>query len=98
MRMHHHARKRLRDQYERIFRSHVNLWNRAQPRSFKHVSIIRHGVRELDYDNLVGGCKLLLDALSRAGLIWDDSGRYVHVEYAQQKVSKSNTKTLIAVA
>jgi hypothetical protein len=43
-------------------------------------------IRFRDADNLAGGCKNLLDGLSKAGLIPDDSPEYVSVTYEQEKV------------
>lgn len=34
-------------------------------------------------DNLVGGCKPLVDALVRCGLAWDDAPRWLDVAYRQ---------------
>lgn len=59
-------------------------WHRA--RRFKRaVRITRHSPRELDYDNLVAGCKALLDGLTLARAIVDDSPKWVAVEYVQTK-------------
>jgi hypothetical protein len=49
------------------------------------VKITRRGSRTLDHDNLVGGCKPLLDALVKVGLIEDDTPELVTVEYAQER-------------
>jgi len=47
------------------------------------VNIIRHGSRALDKDNLAGGCKSLIDAIRRAGLIVDDSPKWVDLCFSQ---------------
>lgn len=96
--MHFHARKRLRDQYERLFRIHATSVTRARPHQHRLVQIERYSARELDHDNFVGGCKPLVDALSRAGLIWDDSQKYVTVEYGQRKATARTARTVVAVA
>lgn len=96
-RMHFHAKKRLRDRYEMVFRMHANSMTRAKPRQFRHVSIIRHGARELDHDNLVGGCKPILDALERAGLIYSDSPQYLRVDYGQRKASAKRVRTVVTI-
>ena len=41
----------------------------------------------LDYDNLVGGAKLLVDALVDQKLLFDDSPKYADITYFQ-KVDK----------
>jgi len=48
--------------------------------------------RLLDHDNLVGGCKYLLDSLERVGLIVNDSEKYVEVSYFQQKCKHERTE------
>jgi Holliday junction resolvase RusA-like endonuclease len=40
---------------------------------------------ELDHDNLVGGCKPLVDALVKVGLIADDRPGLVTVTYEQER-------------
>lgn len=47
------------------------------------ITSVRH--RYLDYDNLVGGCKGLVDALKRMGAIIDDSPKHVEMSFAQEK-------------
>jgi len=50
--------------------------------------------RLLDHDNFVGGCKGVLDALKRLGVILDDSPEFVEVEYEQRKVKRADAKTI----
>ena len=96
-RMHHQAIKRLRDQYTTIFRARATSVTRAKPGQFRKVWIERRGKRELDYDNLVGGCKPLVDALERSGLIWRDSARFVEIKYSQAQASAKKACTLVVV-
>lgn len=44
----------------------------------------KHG-RRRDRGNLVGGCKMVLDAMTRAGLIVDDREEYVEDHYRQER-------------
>jgi Holliday junction resolvase RusA-like endonuclease len=53
------------------------------------VTIMGYRGRKLDADNFVGGCKALVDALTRHRLIVDDSSKWVRVEYHQKKLSES---------
>ena len=39
--------------------------------------------RVMDYDNLVGGCKGLIDALWREGFIGDDSPKFTTMQITQ---------------
>ena len=96
-RMHFHARTRLRRQYETICHFQATGANRAKRFEFRRVSITRHSPRELDFDNLVGGCKLLVDALERTGLIYCDAPQYLRVEYNQRKATASKARTVVVV-
>lgn len=42
--------------------------------------------RLLDEDNLSGGCKGLLDAMKRLGMIVNDDPKHVKVSYSQETV------------
>jgi hypothetical protein len=95
--MHFHAVKRLRDRYTVILRTHATALNRAGPYQFRRVIIERRGVRALDYDNLVGGCKPLVDALCRAGLLWDDAPKHCQIQYTQTKVPAKSARTVVVV-
>jgi len=97
LRMHPHAKKRLRDQYTTILRAAATSIHKAKPGQFRRVWIERRGKRLLDHDNFVGGCKLLVDALGRADLIWSDSPRYLTVKYTQATTSAKRACTLVVV-
>lgn len=56
--------------------------------SKRHLTIERHGKRQLDKDNLYGGAKLLIDVLKKRGMITDDSPEHVELEVTQVKLSK----------
>jgi len=47
--------------------------------------------RYLDSDNLIGGCKPILDALKKRGYIVDDSPQWVSVKYVQKTVGEEST-------
>jgi hypothetical protein len=47
--------------------------------------------RELDYDNLVGGMKPVLDALVNIGYLRDDSPQHITVTYLQASPFKPRT-------
>lgn len=51
--------------------------------------IIGNRKRELDFDNFVGGCKQLIDALAREGFIWDDDMKHLGIpKFIQEKCKK----------
>ena len=41
------------------------------------LTIVSYRIKLLDYDNLVGGCKQLIDALCHEGFIFDDAPKYL---------------------
>jgi hypothetical protein len=49
----------------------------------RHVVLIRSGSKLYDYDNLVGGAKMILDALVEIGLVAGDTPADVDVRYEQ---------------
>ena len=51
----------------------------------RRLKITRYSTRLLDYGNLVGGCKPLLDAIKLSGLIVDDSPKWIEDKYFQEK-------------
>ena len=55
------------------------------------LSIISYRKKLLDYDNLVGGCKQLLDACSEEKLIWDDAPKYLDLKVEQHIGKKYET-------
>lgn len=57
------------------------------------LKITSHRAKFLDHDNLVGGCKGIIDALKRMGVILDDTPALIEVEYEQKKVKKADAKT-----
>lgn len=48
--------------------------------------------RLMDYDNLVGGAKPVLDALKVLGMVKDDSPKWIKVDYQQKKYNKHATR------
>jgi hypothetical protein len=59
--------------------------------------LIGKGKREYDYGNLVGGFKSVLDAMVRAGLLVDDSGRWVEERYQQEKAGDGKDGVRICI-
>jgi hypothetical protein len=62
-----------------------------------HVKITRFSTRTLDYGNLVGGCKPLLDAMKQNGLIVDDSPKWIEDEYFQENCKTGFERTEIEI-
>lgn len=59
------------------------------------VTIVRHGKRLLDPDNLVGGAKPLIDAMRDLGLIVDDDPAHLELTVKQQKAKEPKMLVLI---
>jgi len=59
--------------------------------------VTRYSSRPLDADNLAGGCKPLIDAIRRAGLIPDDDPKTVILEFAQHGCLKADERTEVEV-
>lgn len=53
------------------------------------VKVCRYGMNLLDKDNLYGGCKPLMDALTNAGLIVDDNPAMCDLHVEQVKIGRS---------
>lgn len=85
-RWHWAQKKRFRDQCQMHLEVQCRLSPHGRPpRNVKmHVCVTRHSAGVLDYGNLVGGCKPVLDALVRVGLLVDDSPKWVTEAYQQE--------------
>ena len=57
--------------------------------------IISRRVRLIDLENLYGGSKPIRDTLQRRGWLYDDAPRWGGLQVIQEKVSKSETGTII---
>ena len=65
-------------------------------RSVVRITSIRN--RLLDPDNLVGGCKYIIDALTKAKVIKDDTQKDIRLEVYQAKcATRKEEKTIIEV-
>lgn len=63
----------------------------------RSLTIIRHGLKSLDADNLAGGCKGLIDALKLKGIIVDDDAAHLSVSFHQVANSKSTPHTVVLI-
>ena len=54
----------------------------------RRVTITRYSSGTLDQGNLVGGCKPLIDAMVRLGLLVDDTPELLEDHYAQVKIPR----------
>ena len=93
--MHPMARHRLSKKLAIV----VALCGRGTPKATgkRYLTIERHGKRELDKDNAYGGCKPLIDAIKRCGLIIDDNPANVELEVVQVKLAKGEKPHTVIV-
>lgn len=54
--------------------------------------------RILDQDNFIGGCKGIIDAMKRLGMIVDDTPKLIDVEYEQVFAPAKEAKTILEVS
>lgn len=70
----------------------------ARPSSKRRVTITRRYAgrcRLLDKDNLVGGCKALVDALVHEGVVHDDKPRWLELHVLQEQGERNETHVLV---
>lgn len=67
----------------------IEIWRAPKPG--------RKMTRRLDPDNLVGGCKILIDAMRDAGLLKNDSPRWLDLDKPIQHLAKENPRTTITI-
>lgn len=63
----------------------------------RRLTICRYAGRDYDYDNFVGGCKLLLDTLVDEGLLQNDSTAQVLATYRQERRRPGQRHDLVLV-
>jgi Holliday junction resolvase RusA-like endonuclease len=97
LRMHYFARKREQDKYKKWLAAAGAVDRRFNAEKEKrHVEIHSFRKRRIDLDNLIGGMKLLIDALCDVGLLWDDSPRYLDLTVIQETDGK-NPRTEVSI-
>ena len=87
------AKRRNKELYRMLVRNQMKL--RTVPLA-KHnkryiIEIISYRKRFLDIDNLYGGVKQLLDAMTDEQFIWDDAPKYIQLKVEQIKSKEYET-------
>lgn len=97
-RMHFMARHRLKKQWTlRVGLAAGVLHPEGFPCKMA-VTIHSYRTRRItDHANLVGGCKMVIDAIRDSGLIVDDSDKWMVATYKQDLASKSPTRKPLTV-
>lgn len=90
-RMHWRARKKLKGQW--LYRIIAACGGPQSPQMVhKRVEILAYRKRLItDRGNLIGGCKLVVDAIRDAGLIFDDADKWATIDYQQELAGRSAT-------
>lgn len=84
--------KRLSAEYCLLIQSEMNKHKLKKTNPEQKFSLIVDSIRvkELDYDNHVGGCKLLVDCLIKQGFIFEDSPKFLKSHYQQSTLKSAN--------
>lgn len=94
-----HVYRRMREDFELMIRSEMARQRIPKAKGVRRIKITRlmgKGKRAFDHANLVGGCKPLVDACVRAGLLVDDGPAYFKGYYWQRR-NRQEPGTLLEV-
>jgi Holliday junction resolvase RusA-like endonuclease len=96
MRMHHRVRSKEH------LNNRLEVWAAAGANPCLSdkciVTVTRHSSRFLDWDNMGGGLKFLLDAMVKNGIIEDDNPKcIVKLNLEQVKCKQSEAKTVVKI-
>ena len=83
-----------------LVRNQMRLNNIKKVKVGQVCSIVITGTRrrELDFDNFVGGCKQLIDALSRERFIWDYDMKHLGIpKFIQNKCKKGEEPSVLII-
>lgn len=78
----------------RIWEATIEHYGRGKfgpPVKNASLTIERRGLKRLDYDNLVGGLKPVLDALTKLGYLEDDTNDVIETLSAKQQIVRSRS-------
>lgn len=100
IRMHYRKRKKLKEAYMWELLAAMNKQNITPDDTTdrKKLKIISYRKRLLDWDNFVGGLKLLIDSLVDMNLIYDDSIEYLELQNPEQQIDLKNPRTEIYIS
>jgi Holliday junction resolvase RusA-like endonuclease len=94
------VKKRLKQEYALLIRNQMNINKIRKISEPEKVSlyILSFRKRKIDYDNLVGGCKHLIDALCDEGFLYDDSPKFIIKLIVEQMKSKTEYTLIKRIA
>ena len=95
--MHWSEKSKLKKTYALFIRNQMRL-NKipsSQVEDYFKLTIVSKRIRKCDFDNLVGGAKQLIDALSDERFIWDDAPKYLDLNMSQEKCKDRKEEVVI---
>jgi hypothetical protein len=96
--MHWAERSRLKQAFGWLLLSRLNgIPKIPPPQGQRKVTIIRHGKRTLDKDNLYAGVKMLLDCIKEQRIIIDDKPKWLDLQVLQEPCGKHEPWTSIII-
>ena len=87
--------RKYRDDYEILLRAWMNELKIPDAVARRRVSVTRRysgRSQKMDRGNLIGGCKPLLDAMTRVGLIVDDNEEFLEDHYYQRRAKEGGVE------
>jgi len=96
LRMHWAKRAKIQKDYYSAIYVVIPIYLHPPKQRKRKVIITSYRKRLLDKDNLYAGTKPLVDALKKAGLIWDDSPKWINLE-VKQAVDGKNQRTEVEI-
>ena len=98
MRMHHTKRTAEHIRYFWLIKEAMSHEKYELPIQQCFISVVRYGSRPLDWDNMGGGLKFLLDALVKNNIIKDDNTKCIQsLSLYQQKCKRKEECTKIII-
>ena len=98
MRMHHRERSAEHSRYYYLILAAQKTIARKEPFARCVITVGRYGARPLDWDNMGGGLKFLLDALVKNKIIKDDNPKCVtELNLRQIKCKRKDEKTVVVI-
>ena len=87
-RMHWSAKRKLKKQYQLLIRNQIRLSGYKPAETKYKLSINCYVPRLMDIDNLWGGLKQFIDALTTEKFIYDDSNKWLEIKQIKQFKNK----------
>ncbi len=86
--MHWSAKRKLKKQYQLLIRNQIRLSGYKPAETKYKLSINCYVPRLMDIDNLWGGLKQFIDALTTEKFIYDDSNKWLEIKQIKQFKNK----------